>query len=199
MTMNRFGNGVRLAAAAVVMALAAAGASAQAVEREGVKLEPTVQIGGAALQLNGVGVRTRAVFKVYVGGLYVPAKSNNPATLLAQKGPRRLALTMLRNLDADSFAGALNDGLKNNHSEAQLAGFKSQIDALNAAVKAVDEVKKGDAVNIEFTPETGTRITVNGTPKGAAIPGEDFYTAMLRIWLGDKPADGDLKKGLLGG
>ena len=189
----------RLGAAIVVGAFAAVAAQSQPVEREGVKLEPTAQVGGAALQLNGAGVRTRAIFKVYVAGLYVPAKSSEPAALLAQKGPRRMALTMLRNLDADSFAGALNDGLKNNHSEAQLAGFKPQIDALNAALKAVDEVKKGDVVNIEFTPETGTRITVNGQPKGAAIPGEDFYSAVLRIWLGDKPADADLKTGLLGG
>ena len=189
----------RLGAAIVVGAFAAVAAQSQPVEREGVKLEPTAQVGGAALQLNGAGVRTRAIFKVYVAGLYVPANSSEPAALLAQKGPRRMALTMLRNLDADSFAGALNDGLKNNHSEAQLAGFKPQIDALNAALKAVDEVKKGDVVNIEFTPETGTRITVNGQPKGAAIPGEDFYSAVLRIWLGDKPADADLKKGLLGG
>lgn len=176
-----------------------AGAAAQPIEREGVKLEPTAQVGGAPLQLNGAGVRTRAIFKVYVAGLYVPTKSNSAAALLAQKGPRRMQLTMLRNLDADSFAGALNDGLKNNHTEAQLATFKPQIDALNAAVKAVDEVKKGDVVSIEFAPDTGTRILLNGQPKGPAMQGEDFYAAVLRIWLGDKPADADLKKGLLGG
>jgi flagellar motor switch protein FliM len=106
---------------------------------------------------------------------------------------------MLRNVDAESFAGPLNDGLKNNHSEAQLAGFKAQIDAMNAALKAVNEAKKGDVLHFEYLPDSGTRITVNGQPKGASIAGEDFYTAMLRIWLGDKPADGDLKKGLLGG
>jgi len=179
-------NWARPLAAALISAVALAGAAqAQPVEREGVKLEATASLGGASLQLNGVGVRTRAIFKVYVAGLYVPQKANNAAALLAQKGPRRMALTMLRNLDADSFAGALNDGLRNNHTEAQLAGFKAQIDALNAALKAVDEVKKGDAVNLEFTPETGTRITVNGQAKGPAIPGEDFYTAVLRIWLRD--------------
>jgi hypothetical protein len=188
-----------LAAIVMLSASLLAGAQAQPVEREGVKLEPTAQVGGATLQLNGVGVRTRAIFKVYVGALYVPQKSNSPAALLAQKGPRRLALTMLRNVDADSFAGPLNDGLRNNHSEAQFASFKPQIDALNAAIKAIDEAKKGDAVHIEYLPDSGTRITHNGQQKGASIPGEEFYTAMLRIWLGDKPADGDLKKGLLGG
>jgi len=185
--------------AAATVAFAAIGAGAQPVEVEGVKLDPTAQVGGAALVLNGAGVRTRAIFKVYVGGLYVPQKSNSAAALLSQKGPRRLVLTMLRNVDADSFAGPLNDGLKNNHSEAQLAGFKAQIDAMNAALKAVNEAKKGDVLHFEYLPDSGTRITVNGQPKGAPIPGEDFYAAMLRIWLGDKPADGDLKKGLLGG
>jgi hypothetical protein len=187
----------KLWAVGVSLLLALGSAQAQPVEREGAKFEPAAQVGGTALQLNGVGVRTRAVFKVYVAGLYVPAKSNAPATLLAQKGPRRLALVMLRNVDADSFAGPLNEGLKNNHTEAQVAAFKPQIDAMNAALKAIDEVKKGDALNFEFV-DGATRITVNGAQKGASIAGEDFFTAMLRIWLGEKPADADLKKGLLG-
>lgn len=178
--------------------LTAGGALAQPVEREGVKFEPTAQVGGTALQLNGAGVRTRAIFKVYAAGLYVPQKANTAAALLAQKGPRRLSLTMLRNVDADSFAGPLNEGLRNNHTEAQVTAFKPQIDAMNAALKAIDEAKKGDVLHFEYLPDSGTRITVNGQQKGANIPGEEFFTAMLRIWLGDKPADADLKKGLLG-
>lgn len=184
--------------AAMVVALAAMGAGAQPVEVEGVKLEPTAQVGGAALQLNGAGVRTRVIVKVYVAGLYVPAKANNAAALLAQKGPRRIAITMLRNVDADTFASALIEGLQKNHSEAQLAGFKAQIDALNANLKAAGEAKKGDVIHLDFAPDAGTRVVVNGKPQGSAIAGDDFYTAVLRIWLGDKPADSDLKKGLVG-
>lgn len=185
--------------AAMTLAIASIGASAQAVEVEGVKFEPTVQVGGAALQLNGAGLRTRVFFKVYVAGLYVPQKANNAAALLAQKGPRRVAITMLRNVDSDTFSASLVEGLKNNLSEAQFTGFKAQIDALNANFKAAGEAKKGDVIHLEFVPDTGTRVIVNGKPSGAAIPGEDFYTAVLRIWLGDKPVDGDLKKGLVGG
>lgn len=183
----------------LALALSALTAAAQPIEVEGVKLEPTAQVGGATLQLNGAGVRTRAIFKVYVAGLYVPQKASTPAALLAQKGPRRMSITTLRNLDADSFSGALNDGLKNNLSEAQMASFKPQLDALNANLKAVGDTRKGDVILLDFVPETGMRITVNGQPKGNAIPGEDFYEAVLRIWLGDKPADQDLKKRLLGG
>jgi hypothetical protein len=185
--------------ASLALALAAFGAGAQPAELEGVKLEPSAQVGAAALQLNGAGVRTRAFFKVYVAGLYVPQKAGDAAALLAQKGPRRVAITMLRSVDAETFAGALNDGLRSNHTEAQLAGWKGQIDALNANLKAVGEAKKGDVIHFEFVPDAGTRVTVNGQPRGSAIPGEDFFTAVLRIWIGDKPVDSSLKKGLLGG
>lgn len=189
---------VRLLAAAALV-LATSGVHAQAVEIEGVKIEPMAQVAGAPLQLNGVGLRTRAIFKVYVAGLYVPQKSSDPAVLLAQKGPRRIAITMLRNVDADSFSSALNDGLRANHTEAQVAGLKAQIDALNANLKAVGEAKKGDVIHFEYLPESGTRVTVNGQARGTAIAGEDFFTAVLRIWIGDKPVDADLKKGLTRG
>jgi len=185
--------------AAVVLSGLAMLAQAQVIEVEGVKFEPTVQIGGQALQLNGAGLRTRLMFKVYAAGLYVPQKSKSAADLLAQKGPRRMAIGMLRDVGADSFASSLSDGLKANHSEQQLAAIKAQIEALNANLKLVGEAKKGDQINFEFTPEAGTRILVNGQPKGAAMPGEDFFEAVLRIWIGEKPADADLKKALLGG
>jgi hypothetical protein len=192
---------MRLFAGLAVTLLAAFGptAGAQPVVVEGVKLDPTAQVGGTALQLNGAGLRKRAIFNVYVAGLYVPQKANSAQALLAQKGPRRMVISMLRNVDADSFSGALNDGLRANLTEAQVAGFKSQIDALNANLKAVGEAKKGDVIHFEFTPEAGTRVLVNGQPRGGAIPGEDFFAAVLRIWLGDKPVDAALKKGLVGG
>lgn len=185
--------------ACLALMVSVAGARAQAVEIEGVKFEPTVQVGGAPLQLNGAGLRTRAIFKVYAAGLYVPAKSKDAATLLAQTGPRRMAITMLRTVEAETFAGALSDGLKANTPETKLAGFKAQIDQLNANLKAIGEAKKGDLILFEFTPDAGTRISVNGQPRGTPIPGEDFFAAVLAIWLGEKPADGGLKKALLGG
>jgi hypothetical protein len=185
--------------ATLLLSCIAVAAQAQGLEVEGVKFAPAAQVGGQSLQLNGAGVRTRVFFKVYAAGLYVPQKSNSAPALLAQKGPRRVAIGMLRDVDAETFAGALNEGLKANLSEQQLAGFKAQIDALNANLKAVGEAKKGDQIHFEFTPEAGTRIVVNGQPRGAAIPGEGFFEAVLRIWIGDKPVDADLKKGMLGG
>lgn len=173
-------------------------ALAQPVEMEGQKFEPTVQVGGQTLNLNGVGLRRRAIFKVYVAGLYAPQKTTNSATLINDKGPRRVALRMLRDVDAASFIDSFNEGLKNNLSDAQLAALKPQIDALAATLKSIGEAKKGDAISFDYTPDTGTRISVNGQPRGDPIPGAEFFASVLRIWLGDKPVDESLKKGMLG-
>jgi hypothetical protein len=171
---------------------------AQPLEIEGVKLEPLVQVGSASLLLNGAGVRTKAIFKVYVAGLYVPQKASDPAKLLAQSGARRISLTLLRNVDADTLVDSLNEGLKNNHTSEQFAAMAPQIAILNANLKAAGETKKGDVIYLDYLPEAGTRVTVNGQVRGVSMPGDDFYRAVLRIWIGDKPADSSLKKGLLG-
>ena len=170
----------------------------QAVELEGQKFEPTAAVGGQNLSLNGVGLRKRAIFKVYVAGLYVGQKSTSVAAIVNDKGARRVSLRMLRDLGAQSFIDAFNEGLKSNTPEAQLAAMKPQVDALVATLKSIGEAKKGDVINFDFTPDGGTRITLNGQPKGNPIPGADFFSAVLRIWLGDKPADEALKKGMLG-
>lgn len=185
--------------AAALLACAALGTWAQPLEVEGVKLDATTQVGAATLQLNGAGLRTKVFFKVYVAGLYVPQKTTTAAQLLAQKGARRVTINMLRDVDAESFAKALNDGLRDNHTEAQFAAMKPQMDALNANLKAVGEAKKGDVIHFEYVPDAGTRVTVNGAPRGSVIAGEDFFTSVLRIWLGDKPVDATLKKAMIGG
>ena len=188
---------LKLTALTALLAFGAA-THAQPVELEGQKFEPTVQVGGQTLTLNGVGLRKRAIFKVYVNGLYVPQKSKDAATLINEKGPRRASLRMLRDVDADSFVSAFTDGLRANLTEAQVTSLKPQIDAFSSTLKSIGEAKKGDVINFDYTPDGGTRITVNGQTKGAAIPGHDFYAAVIRIWLGDKPVDDGLKKGLLG-
>lgn len=170
----------------------------QSVEVEGQKFEPTVALGGQTLNLNGVGLRKRAIFKVYVAGLYAGQKSTNATALVNDKGARRVSLRMLRDVEAQSFIDSFNEGLKNNTPEAQLSAMKPQVDALVATLKAIGEAKKGDVINFDYTPDGGTRITVNGQAKGSPIPGADFFSAVLRIWLGEKPADETLKKGMLG-
>jgi hypothetical protein len=172
--------------------------SAFAAEIEGVKLADKVQVGSAELALNGAGVRTRVFFRVYVGALYLQAKSNAAEAVLADSGPKRIAMHMLRDLSAEQLLSALKDGLGNNHSPEQLAKLAPQVKQLEDMFNTVKAAKSGDLILLDYLPGAGTRITVRGDDKGT-IPGEEFSRALLRIWLGDRPVDAALKKAMLGG
>ena len=172
------------------------GAPAFAAEVGGAKLDDKVSVGGQDLVLNGAGIRTRVMFKVYVGSLYVPVKAADLAAVLA-KGPRRVQLNLLRNLSADQLVDALNDGLKDNNTEAEMTAVKAQADQLTTIMKAFGEVKEGNIVTLDFV-DGATAIGFNGAPRGT-IPGEAFNKALVKIWLGDKPVQADLKKAMLGG
>jgi len=173
-------------------------ASAGALELEGVRFEPTAQVGGRTLVLNGAGVRRFLFVEVYAAGLYVPAVGRSPAELLAQSGPRRMQMTLLRDVDGARISDAVTGGLEANHGPAQLAALAPQIAVFERDLSAIGAVARGDVILFEFTPETGTRILRNGRPVGDAIAGAEFFRAVLRVWIGDDPVDADLKRGLLG-
>lgn len=181
-----------------VAALVCGSAGLHAVEVGGVAVADTIKLGGADLVLNGAGIRTRAVFKVYVGALYLTEKKSAATDAMAQRGPKRVALHMLRDLSAEQLGGALNDGLAANLSEAERAQFKAQIDELKATMEAVGAAREKSVVTLDYLPDAGIRIAIDGAVRGKPMAGEDFYRALLKIWLGDKPVDRSLKAGMLG-
>ena len=190
----------RVPAAVLIASIAwvSGGASAQVVMVEGARYESSVQLAGERLLLNGVGVRKRFVFDIYAGGLYVSQRAARTEDLVRQPGPKRVALRFLRDVDGELFVTSLHNGLKANHSEAELEKWKSQVDVLTRTIQTIALARRGDAINFEYTPQDGTRVTVNGVTRGPLIPGADFYAAVLRVWLGETPADAGLKKGMLG-
>jgi hypothetical protein len=161
-----------------------------------VKLPERTTLGGQEVMLNGAGIRTRAIFKVYVGSLYVPEKSTTMQGVLA-RAPRRVQLDLLRNLSADQLVDALVDGLKDNNGAAELDAVKPQVDELVRIMRSFGEVKEGSVVTLDFV-DGATRIAQDGTTRGS-VAGEPFNRALLRIWLGDHPVQADLKKAMLGG
>ena len=185
---------------AIVMGLAAAAlswsAATHAMEVGGVNLPDKASVGGQELVLNGAGIRTRAIFKVYVGSLYVPAKATTPQAVLA-KGPRRVQMNLLRNLSADQLVDALVDGLKDNNTETELAAVKAQQEQMVTVMKGFGDVKEKDVVSIDYF-NGATHILLNGQSK-ATIPGDAFNAALTKVWLGEKPVQADLKKAMLGG
>jgi long-chain acyl-CoA synthetase len=183
-----------------VAVLIGVSSAATALEVEGVKLADKVRAAdtGPELVLNGAGVRTRIVFKVYVGALYLQQKRTTPDAVFSDNGPKRIAMHMLREVKADQFFAALSEGLKDNHTSEQLAKIEPQIREFEGIFKRVQNSKPGDIFLLDYMPGSGTRVMVNGDNKGTVTGGE-FNTALLRMWLGDKPADATLKKALLGG
>jgi len=181
--------------AAVLLALAAFTASA--AEVAGVKLDDKTQVESKELVLNGAGLRKRFMFNVYVIGLYLPEKKKDVAAVLELPGPKRAAIHMLRDVSADTFTEALVEGLRENHIEADFKVLEPRVKELAATFAEIKEAKKGMVISLDWTG-AATRLVVNGQPAGKPIPGEDFYRALLRIWLGDKPVQNDLKKSLLG-
>jgi long-chain acyl-CoA synthetase len=177
------------------LALLTSGA-AMATEVGGVALADKTTVSGQELVLNGAGIRTRVIIKVYVASLYLPQKAGDLQGVLA-KSPRRIQLNLLRTLSADQLAEALNDSLVEANTAADVAATKAQADQLLAIMKAFKEVKEKDVVTLDFV-DGATKVSWNGEGKGT-IAGTAFNQALTKIWIGDKPVQGDLKKALLGG
>ncbi|HEX6733809.1 MAG TPA: chalcone isomerase family protein [Azonexus sp.] len=168
----------------------------QAAEVAGVRLDDRLKVGGSELVLNGAGLRSKLFIKVYVGALYVGHKATTPAAVYDSPAPRRLVMRLLRDLDADTLHGSLDDGLRNNLTPAELAEFAPQAGQLAAIMKGIGQAREGDSIAIDFTTD-GTAVSLNGESR-SKVAGAGFGRALLRVWLGDKPADAALKKALLG-
>jgi hypothetical protein len=179
------------------MLLALVAFAASGAEVAGVKLDDKTQVESRELVLNGAGLRKRVVFNVYVLGLYLPEKKSDPAAVLQLAGPKRAEIHMLRDVGAEQFTDALIEGLRENHSEADYKALEPRVKDLAGIFAEIKDAKKGMVIALDWTG-AATRLMVNGKPTGKPIPGEDFYRALLRIWLGDKPVQNDLKRALLG-
>lgn len=189
---------INLLTASLVCLAVLASSSAGAATVEGQNFEDGIRLAGRELRLNGLGVRKIFFIKAYVAGLYLNEKVATPPELVAMPGPKRLQLRMLRSAGPDDFNSALVAGVRKNASEAELIRLTDRISQLELTIKAIGLTVKGDVINLDYLPEFGTRLSVNGATQGKAIAGADFYAAILSIFVGDKPVDATLKKELLG-
>jgi hypothetical protein len=183
-----------LAGACLSLALGAV----HAAEVAGVKLDDSVKVAGKELVLNGAGVRTKIIFKVYVAGLYLPLKTHDVAEILKMDGPRRVTLVMMRDISSDDFGEAFMSGLNANTSQMEQSKILNQTMKFGEMFALLPGLKKGDVLHMDYIPGTGTVSELNGKKIGTPAPGIEFYNAVLRIWLGDHPVDRSLKGHLIG-
>lgn len=172
--------------------------AAQALEIAGAKIDETTKVGNTELKLNGAGIRYKAVFKVYVAGLYLTEKKTTLAEIMALPGPKQIRLVMLRDVSSDQFGQSFMDGLNHNNTKAEKTKIVGQMIKFGEMFASIPELKKGDMVSLDWVPNVGTFSTLNGKRTADVYPDVAFFNALLKIWLGDKPAYEPLKNQLLG-
>ena len=188
---------IRILRSLIAAALLSAGLAQAAVKVGDVEFAQQQTVQQRALELNGAGLRTRLGFKVYAMGLYLRAPLAEAGAILADKGEKRIRIVPIRDLEAKQFGDALQAGLEKNHDAAALAALKPATDALLAALAAVGEVKAGTEIVLDRLGSGATRLLVDAKQHGEDIADTAFYPALLRIWLGARPADSDLREALL--
>lgn len=175
--------------------LAMTALAAEAGELAGVRLADTLAAGGQTLKLNGMGLRTKLVFKVYVAGLYLPEPARDAEAIVRADSPRTLIMEFVRDVKAGPLVEAYREGLAANNAAADLA---AQQDAVERFLKIIPDVRSGDRLVFSYQPGQGSDIRVrDGQP--LHIDGKAFADLLLRVYIGPKPPTAELKRGLLGG
>ena len=180
-----------------MLLLALFSTSINARQLDDVSLPDHVTIDGTdtPLQLNGMGYRTKFVFDIYVGALYTESKAASRDRVQALKGPKRIVMHMVFDeVSHEKMADAWQEGFEENNSDEQYKKLESR---LNTFIGYFPDLLKDYVVLLDYVPGAGTRVTINGEVKGT-IEGADFSTALLDVWLGEEPADDDLKDAMLG-
>ncbi|EPZ15572.1 hypothetical protein M622_15375 [Thauera terpenica 58Eu] len=186
-----------LAALFVAAAVLTASLALANIDVGGVDFKSQDSVENTRVELNGAGLRTRLTFKVYAMGLYLRQPTSSPAAVLDDAGVKRIRIVMIRDLKGKQFADALLAGLERNHDSITLAALKPATDALLTAIMGSGEAKAGTELILDQLASGATRLLINGQVQGSDIADPAFYPALLRIWLGEGPADSALKADLL--
>ena len=174
------------------------GVLAAPVDVGGIKIEDTLDLQGSKLQLNGAGVRHKAIFKVYAAGLYVGKKVATPEEFFAAPGPKRISITLLREIDSNDLGKAFTKGFEDNSPKGDMSKLTPGLIKMGQIFADQKKMLAGENFTIDWIPGTGTIITVKGKPQGEPFKEIEFYNALMRIWVGPHPADLKLKDALLG-
>ena len=180
------------------VSLLTAASMAATVDVSGVKMEDTIDFRGAKLELNGAGVRYKAVFKVYAAGLYLTKKASTTEEVMTATGPKRLSITMLREIDSAELGKLFTRGVEDNSPRGEMSKLIPGLLRMSQIFSDQKKLLPGENFLIEWVPGTGTVITVKGKVQGEPFKEPEFFNALMRIWLGPNPADWKLKEALLG-
>lgn len=186
-----------VSALALVCLFASQVALAATVDVAGVKFEDSIDQRGSKLVLNGAGIRYKAIFKVYSAGLYLPKKTTSPEEALAMPGPKRISITMLRDIDSSELGKLFTRGVEDNAPKTEMSKLIPGLIRMGQIFSDQKKLVAGESFTFEWVPGTGGILTVKGKQQAETFKEQEFFIALLRIWLGPAPADYKLKEALL--
>lgn len=162
---------------------------------EGKVFPNTLTTDKGELVLNGGGVREKMWIDVYVGALYLTAKSSNAAEIVSADKPMAVRLHIVSSkVNSTNMSEAVNEGFVTS-TGGNTGPLKDKIDSF---IKVFSEpIKVDDIFKLVYLPDEGVKIYKNETYK-STVSGLDFKKALFGIWLGSKPVDSDLKEDMLG-
>lgn len=174
------------------------GVLAAPIEVSGIKLDDPIDVAGTKLQLNGAGIRYKAVFKIYVAAMYLGKKASTPEEIYAAAGPKRMSITVVREIDSNELGKSFTTAFTDNAPKAEMSKLIPGLIKMGQIFAAQKKLNPGENFTIDWIPGTGTVISVKGVPQGEPFKEPEFFVALMRIWYGPNPADFRLKDQLLG-
>jgi hypothetical protein len=94
---------------------------ASAQELAGVTMPDSLTAGETTLARNGLGLRNNAMFKVYVGGLYLEAPNKDAAAILGSNQAKPVRTHFMHDLRKEQLASASREGFAANAKERAVA------------------------------------------------------------------------------
>lgn len=159
----------------------------------GVTSPDTISVEGKTLKLNGMGIRQKWFFNIYVTSLYLETSSKDPQAIINSNQVKRVELSMIKGLDAEKISSAIGESFEKSAKD-KLPALKSRLDKLK---KMFPATSPGDKISLTYVPSKGVVVTGKGQEKGI-IEGKDFADVLFSIWIGPDAVQEDLKQSLLG-
>lgn len=173
--------------------------SAAPLEVDGVLLERSITLGGATLKLNGAGTRHVGPFKVNVSSIYAQENFKSLDGFIAQPGPKRISLTLLREVSSKDMGKTFTRLLEDNTLKGQMSKMIPGILTVSNFFSSLNKtIAKGETVNLDWIPGTGLTISMVGGLRSEAIKEPEFFSTLAAGWIGSTPNEHRLRDAMLG-
>ncbi|WP_374593792.1 chalcone isomerase family protein [Aquabacterium sp.] len=170
-------------------------------ELDGVQIEDSATVGGTKLLLNGAATRKRGYFKTDVTTLYLAEKCRTLECVYHAKGPKRIQLSVLRDLNGGLISRYFVSDFKSVATEAEFKQLITEVGQIGDLYGRLGQVKKGDVSIIDWVPGKGIQCRLNGKVQSAGgieyMNSELMFQILLRMYVGELAA-ADYRRGLLG-